>query len=177
MEEARELGAELVLADRDIQATLKRTWGGLSIWSRAKLIAVLIASAFSSDEITEEELERLKERDTLSEMMEEFARLLPQVKGPLIDERDRYLMSSIEAARGETVVAVVGAGHVEGMTKHLGKPVDREALAIQESLLAELDEAGESDGYVHEEIAACLKQLDRLDEAEPHAVRARELLG
>ncbi|RLB49100.1 MAG: TraB family protein, partial [Deltaproteobacteria bacterium] len=42
--------------------------------------------------------------------------------------RDDYLMSSIEAAAGTTMVAVVGAGHVEGMVKAVGKTVDREAL-------------------------------------------------
>jgi pheromone shutdown protein TraB len=37
-------------------------------------------------------------------------------------------MSGIEAAPGNTIVAVVGAGHVEGMTRWYQKPVDREAL-------------------------------------------------
>jgi len=62
--------------------------------------------------------------------MSEFARVMPQVKEPLIDERDLFLMSSIEDAPGKTIVAVVGAGHVEGMVKNVGSTVDREALSI-----------------------------------------------
>ena len=61
--------------------------------------------------------------------MAEFARLMPAVMTPLIDERDQYLMASLEEAEGDTLVAVVGAGHVEGMKKTFKKQVDRDALA------------------------------------------------
>ena len=63
-------------------------------------------------------------------MMIEFAKHMPQVQIPLIDERDRYLISSIREAPGNTIVAVVGAGHVEGMIGYLQEPVDRKALEI-----------------------------------------------
>ena len=126
---AQEVGAELVLADRDIQATLKRTWHNLSFFSKLKLASSLLVAPFAIDEISEEQIEELKDRDTISEMMNEFARLMPQAKTPLIDERDRYLMSSIQQAPGQKVVGVVGAGHVEGMISHLGETVDREELS------------------------------------------------
>lgn len=125
---AEGVGAEVVLADRDVQATLKRTWRNLSLWDKSKLLASLGTSFFAAHEITEEQLEELKDRDTISEMMHELARVMPRVQGPLIDERDRYLMSSIREAPGSTIVAIVGAGHVEGMIGYLHEPVDREAL-------------------------------------------------
>src|SRR5690606_12061840 len=84
---------------------------------------------FAAHKITEEQIEELKDRDNISEMMTEFARVMPEAKVPLIDERDQYLMSMIREAPGRTIVAVVGAGHVEGMVKHLDLPVDREALS------------------------------------------------
>ena len=82
-------------------------------------------------EITAEQIEQLKEPKALSEMLAELARALPEVKEPLIDERDAFLMSSIEdAAQGaREVVAVVGAAHVPGMQRHFGQPVDRDLLA------------------------------------------------
>ena len=122
--------AELVLVDRDIQATLKRTWSNLSFWNRIKVLSGLLSGAFSDESLTEEELEKLKEKDHLSDMMAEFARLMPQVKEPLIDERDHFLMSAIEDAPGKKIVAVVGAGHVGGMLANRGQRVDREALSI-----------------------------------------------
>jgi pheromone shutdown-related protein TraB len=127
-EAAEAIGAEVVLADRDVQATLKRTWANLSFVNKLKLVAALMASVFEGEEIDEEQIEALKDREHLSDMMTEFARVMPQVKEPLIDERDRYLISSVEQAPGNTVVAVVGAGHVPGMVEHFGSEVDRDAL-------------------------------------------------
>ncbi len=125
---AERVGAQLVLADRDVQSTLKRAWANLSIWQRSKLISGLIAVPFVQEEISEEELEQLKDRDTISEMLEELSREMPGIKGPLIDERDSYLIDSIANAPGRKIVAVVGAGHVKGMLEKLGQPVDREEL-------------------------------------------------
>ena len=51
------------------------------------------------------------------------------------------------------------------------------ALSAQRALLAELDELGETDGYVHEEIAECLLTLGRTDDARPFFARAHAELG
>lgn len=130
VEKAEEVGAELVLADRHIQATLKRTWANLSFWNKGKVLSAMMGAFYGAGEITEEQLEELKDRDTITEMMQEFARVMPQVQKPLIDERDQYLMTSVERAPGKTIVAVVGAGHVQGMINYTGKPADLEALAV-----------------------------------------------
>ncbi|HEX9620053.1 MAG TPA: TraB domain-containing protein, partial [Polyangiaceae bacterium] len=90
---AEQIGARLVLADRNVQATLKRTWRNVGFWNKLRLTSGLVSVPFSLEEITEEKVEELKDRDTLSEMMQELARMMPGIKGPLIDERDRYLMS------------------------------------------------------------------------------------
>jgi len=129
---ASEVGAELVLADRDIQATLKRTWANIPFLRRFTLFAELFAPADEVGELDEAQLEAMKDQDTISEMMKAFAEALPEVKEPLIDERDRYLIASVVDAPGETVVAVVGAGHVEGMVAHFesAQEVDREALSV-----------------------------------------------
>ncbi len=129
IEKAREVGAEVVLADRDIQATLKRTWANLGFFGKVKVLGMLMGGFFAAHKITEEQIEELKDRDNISEMMTEFSRVMPEAKVPLIDERDQYLMSMIREAPGRTIVAVVGAGHVEGMVAHLDLPVDREALS------------------------------------------------
>ncbi len=127
---AEEVGATLVLADREIQVTLKRTWANLSIWKKSMVLMGLMESVIASEEVSEEELEKMKERDHLSDMMAEFAKQMPQVKEPLIDERDRFLISKVQDAPGDTVVAVVGAGHVPGMEKHFGTEIDRDAINV-----------------------------------------------
>ncbi len=129
-EAAKEVGATLVLADRDAQITLRRAWANLGPLKRTVLLVGLFASAFGDDTIDEDQIEELKQREHVSDVMSELGRKLPEVKVPLIDERDRYLTSHLEEATGKTVVAVVGAGHVEGMLAALGKPVDRAALEV-----------------------------------------------
>jgi pheromone shutdown-related protein TraB len=129
IEHADRIGARLVLADRDIQATLKRTWAALSPWDCLQLAGALVGSLFAKGEITKEQVEALKDRDNIGELVREFAEVMPRLQRPLIDERDRFLMSSIREAPGRRVVGVVGAGHVGGMVRYLHADVDRHALS------------------------------------------------
>jgi pheromone shutdown-related protein TraB len=129
IEHAERVGARLVLADRDIQATLRRTWAALSAWDCLQLLGAVVGSLFAKGEITKEQVEALKDRDNISELVREFAEVMPRLQRPLIDERDRFLMSSIREAPGRSVVAVVGAGHVDGMVRYLHADVDRRELS------------------------------------------------
>lgn len=129
LEHAEQVGARVVLADRDIQATLKRSWAAISLWDCLQLCGAAVGSLFAKGEITQEQVEALKDRDTISELVRDFAEVMPRLQRPLIDERDRFLMSAIREAPGQCVVGVVGAGHVEGMVKYLHAKVDREALS------------------------------------------------
>lgn len=135
---AKAIGAKVELVDRDIHLTLRRTWKSLGLWKRATLLTGLVFPGKgegdgdgSGEEITAETVEKLKETKALSEMLDELSRALPEVKRPLIDERDAYMISRIEetgATDAKTVVAVVGAAHVPGMKARFGTPIDREEL-------------------------------------------------
>jgi pheromone shutdown-related protein TraB len=125
---AEEVGARVELIDRDIHVTLKRTWANLSFWQKNRLVAMIIESMFTRDKVTAADIEELKQQVNLSEMVAELARELPEIKKPLIDERDQYLMSGVEKTEGKKIVVVVGAAHVPGMRENLGKPVDRARL-------------------------------------------------
>lgn len=116
---AKKTGATLVLADRDIEITFKRVWGYLGFWNKIKLLAQMLAGLFEKDEIDADLVETLKKRDQLESIMAEFAESFPEIKKRLIDERDIYLAQKIRAAQGEKIVAVVGAGHAPGITKHI----------------------------------------------------------
>ncbi len=130
IEEAESIDAELVLADRDIQITFRRIWRNTSFLGKLRLLWTLGNGFFDDEDVPEQQLEELKQEDTLAAMLGEFAEKLPQIKGPLIDERDQYLMSSIEDAPGKTIVAVVGAAHVPGMLENRNASIDREQLNV-----------------------------------------------
>lgn len=128
MKSAEEVGAELVLADRNIQTTFARIWGNLGLKGRATLLTQIIAGIFSKEDITEEELEKMKQQDTINAMLQEFTEYFPRLKKPLIDERDQYLSQKIKTAPGDKVVAVLGAAHVPGIIKEIHKEHDLKQL-------------------------------------------------
>ncbi|MGA9226682.1 MAG: TraB/GumN family protein [Mesobacillus sp.] len=121
IESAKEVGANLVLADRNIQITFSRIWGNLGLRGKSMLLTQIITSIFSHDSISEEELEKMKEQDTINAMLNEFTESFPKLKKPLIDERDQYLAQKIKDAPGEKVVAVLGAAHVPGIKEEIKK--------------------------------------------------------
>lgn len=105
----------IALCDRDVRITLRRAWKSTSFLKKGYLLATLFASLFDTTELSEEKLSELKQKDVLSELMSEMGDSLPDVKKVIIDERDMYLSEKIKAAQGKRLVAVVGAGHVEGI--------------------------------------------------------------
>ena len=126
---SKENNIPFVLADRDVQITLRRAWAKSGLAGRAKLLASLGGSIFAKEELTKEDIEKLKERSSLSLMMDELAKYLPAVKETLIDERDKYLSSNVFKAKGKKVIVVVGAGHVPGMLKQLKSMEENEQNA------------------------------------------------
>src|SRR5699024_8546040 len=125
---AEEMGAELILADRDIQITFARIWKSIGWKGKALLLMQVIVSIFSKESISEEELEKMKSRDMIDSLLAEFSNNFPRLKKPLIDERDQYLAEKIKRAPGKKIVAVLGAAHVPGITKEIRKDHDLQRL-------------------------------------------------
>lgn len=121
IKQAEKTGAELVLADRDIEITLKRVWRNLNFFNKLKMASHILATLFVGEKIDESLIEKIKEQDQLETIMETFSESFPEVKKRLIDERDIYLAQKIRSAPGTTIVAVVGAGHVPGIQQHIHK--------------------------------------------------------
>ena len=119
---AREMGIAYSLCDREVKLTLQRAWASCGLWSKCKLLATLLSSAFTTEKLSANEIENLKNSNELDGMMSELSQYLPAVKETLIDERDRYLAAKIWAAapaEGTGTLAVVGAGHLRGIQAHL----------------------------------------------------------
>ncbi len=127
---AASLDIPFELCDRDVRITLRRAIAGTPFLRRLLIMSELLASMFDAPEITEKDLEDLRQQDVLSDLMEEMGRQHPNLKKVLIDERDAYLCERLRRAPGKTLVAVVGAGHLKGMEKALEahQPIDLEAL-------------------------------------------------
>ena len=116
---ANESKVPVALCDREVRITLRRAWYKTSVWKKSYLVASLLASLFDDTEMTEEKISELKKKDVLSELLNELGDSLPELKKVIIDERDTYLSEKIKEAQGEKLVAVIGAGHLEGVKKAL----------------------------------------------------------
>jgi len=128
MASAEAVGAAVHLADRDIRTTLSRTWRSMGLWGKIKLIVQLLLSMGAVDEISEADVEKMKQQDMLASILDEVGKSMPQIRTSLIDERDRYLAEKIRTAPGEIIVAVVGAGHVPGIKQYWDQPIDIDNL-------------------------------------------------
>ncbi|MBA2779358.1 TraB/GumN family protein [Billgrantia kenyensis] len=140
LEEARRHQLPLLLVDRDVGITLKRIYGNVPWWQRMSLLTGLLGSVMSRQQVSPEEIERLKEGDVLESTFSEFAAESEALYTPLISERDRYMVLRLaeQAPPGSyrNVLVVIGAGHMKGMVEHLEAPLpeapqpEREALEV-----------------------------------------------
>ncbi len=119
---AEEVGARVVLIDRDIQITLKRALNMMSLWEKIKFAVGLVGSIFSRGEVVED-IEQIKETDTLSEVMDYFQKMSPKAFDVLVTERDAYMARMLlDMPPDGNVVVVVGAGHQKGIKEFMNNP-------------------------------------------------------
>ena len=145
--QAREQGLPVHLIDREVGLTFKRASARLGFWGRAKLGGGLLGSLLVSEDVGHDEIEKLKQGDMLEASFNEFASESPEIYETVIAERDRYMAARLrevgEASGPEIreVLAVVGAGHLQGMARQL-REEQRPATDIRESLEALPEKSG-----------------------------------
>lgn len=121
IEAAEETGSRIALIDRDINITLQRVLNQMTTWEKLKFVYAIIGSFITGDD-EEIDVEALKEQSVIDEAMEAFKDISPGAYEALVNERDAYLANSILHIPEERVIAVVGAGHKEGIKRYLDNP-------------------------------------------------------
>ena len=125
---SKEKNINLVLADRSIKTTFSRIWNKLSFKEKINLLTGTIMSIFEDEEITEEDLNKLKEADALEAALLDVGKEFPTVKEVLVDERDKYLCEKIRTAPGKKIVAIIGAAHAGGIGRNINNPINCDEL-------------------------------------------------
>ena len=112
--------------------TLARVWAALSFFDKIRLCGTLLWMGITMNDAEELRagVEELKGADALSKAMKEIAKDFPRLIQPLIVERDQYMTYILQrlSEKTTTVVAVVGAGHLEGIQAHWGAEIDIETI-------------------------------------------------
>ncbi len=126
IEEAEKRSLPIALVDRDIRITLLRFWNSLGIIEKIKMGWALVVSIAEVDNGQEIDIESLKDQDVIDMVMEEFRKFSPNGARALIDERDAFIAHQLvllKAQRPEgKILAVVGAGHRQGIMGYLDNP-------------------------------------------------------
>ncbi|CAI5449183.1 unnamed protein product [Caenorhabditis angaria] len=133
----------VVLGDRPIGISFKRALASLNVWNRLKFVCHAIFTR--NEKISQEDIERCKQKDLLDELLAEMAGGFPQLSKIFVEERDLYLAHNLHSLiqrhsiekilayenidrripfQPFTAVAVVGIGHTPGIVANWEKPID-----------------------------------------------------
>ena len=134
VEAAQEYDLEVKLVDRDIQTTLRRAWKKMGFKEKVGLMWALLAEEEADEELELEDM--LADKDLLTSLMEELREVSPGAGEVLIDERDEFIARKISGIRSDgKVLAVLGAGHLDGVSKLLAEDVKPNEDRISELAL------------------------------------------
>jgi len=127
---AENIGANVQLIDRDINVTLQRLISRMPITEKIKIAGSILVAPFlfSGDDI---ELEDITKEEVVEDLVLEMKRFSNTIYEVMIEERNKVMARRIANSMrsGENkMVAVVGAGHVPGLSKILGKRLEEGAL-------------------------------------------------
>ncbi|KAJ0240216.1 TraB family protein [Hirschfeldia incana] len=131
-EEAVKYGGQVILGDRPVQITLKRTWAKMPIWHKVKFLYGLVFQAvfLPSPEELDKMLKAMNDVDMLTLVIQQMSKEFPSLMDTLVHERDKYMacMLSRVASEHGSVVAVVGRGHLQGIKKNWDQPINMKDL-------------------------------------------------
>lgn len=141
-QEGAKLNAMVVLADRQYAVTMQRTFDRLRAWEKISMLFIMIWEVLTMTFFKLKDYIQKTETDSdfIQDEIKKFEKRLPALAEVIIKERDEYLAQTIcEIARGtsmrpaamvnqnstvefrsrQRIVAVVGAGHLQGIRKWL----------------------------------------------------------
>jgi HSP20 family molecular chaperone IbpA len=119
--EAEARGVPVVLIDRELSVTMRRFWEELSLFERIKTAGAVVAAFLGIGGVTVDEIDRAIEEDRVDGYVDDLREFSPGGARVIIDERDAYMASRLLELDGK-VVAVVGAGHEDGIRNYLENP-------------------------------------------------------
>lgn len=131
IQSAEETGANLVLADRSIQTTFMRIWRKMTLKEKFDLLLNLFFALDDEEEneITDEEISNLLQKDMLEAAMANMKEEFPKIGDILLCERDQHLANKIKNAPGRKVVAVLGGAHVAGVKEEIFKEQNMQEIS------------------------------------------------
>ncbi len=114
-ESAKQVGAKIVLIDRDIQEIFQGIMA-IPLSEKLKLFLGIFAAPFSREKI---DLKKVPDERTIEQAIQYMRKELPGFYKVLIEDRNKYMAAWIRRLENEfdNIVVVVGAGHKRDLEK------------------------------------------------------------
>lgn len=124
VESAKHVDAKIALIDQDISITLKRLTSGLTWKEKFRFIKEIVLAVFKRSPKISFDLRKVPDQEVIQKLTNELKKKYPSVYRALITERDNHMAKALNKISAdypqEKIVAIVGAGHIEGILKNLG---------------------------------------------------------
>lgn len=116
---AGEIGARVALIDMEAATVFARMTKAMSFREKTLMLVGAVMSLFTRKATVEKELGRFMSNE--DKFMAEIKKAYPSVVKVLIDERNEFMARKLKeiSSISQVTVAVLGDGHVSGMTKML----------------------------------------------------------
>jgi pheromone shutdown-related protein TraB len=145
IDQANEKDMILWKIDRNIRTTMKRAWRSMKFLDKFEML-FSFGGFFEKEEISAEEIEKLKTGDVLESTFSDFADESQPLYKSLIHERDEYMAAKIlqhtKESDAKNVLIVIGAGHLKGMSQAIKDNIETE------NTIKELDTIPPGSGWV-----------------------------
>lgn len=169
----------IILGDRPVRLTLSRAWESLSFFGKCKLVLCLLWSSVKQP--SEKELrewmesilnDRTGKNDLMTKAMDDMGKTFPSIKKVIIEERDEFMSAKlrqcaemlmqmeIDSRQPRVIVAVVGAGHCNGMMETL---LESDVKARPEAVLPTLVETKKRKLVNDEEVSSLVTDVVQFD--------------
>lgn len=119
IEKGKEMNIPVVCIDMDAQHVFLELWKHMPLRKKLSLMFGGFISLFFSKNKVEKEVQLFEKN--ADEYLSYFEKYFPHIKKILIDERNEFMASHLRRYLNEydTIIAVVGEGHIPGMEKIL----------------------------------------------------------
>ncbi|EFA77266.1 hypothetical protein PPL_12477 [Heterostelium album PN500] len=129
---AKENKCTVVLGDRDQIQSWTKAVNSIDGKSLLKIYKSLCGVAYLVNKSSESEIRQLliKYKEDLDDLSKgadfdlDFFKDYPTLYKILVNERDRYMASTLRDSPGKTIVGVVGRAHLPGIAKHINDPIE-----------------------------------------------------
>lgn len=119
----------LSLIDQDITKTLKNMSKTVTLKERLKLLKDLI---FKKDQKIKIDINKIPEEQIITQILQQMKKDYPGLYKSLVEDRNKYMSKQIflllKNHPDKKIMAIVGAGHIEGMKKDLKSLIDSNIL-------------------------------------------------